>query len=312
MNLIFDTHAHYDDQSFNEDRKELLSGLFENGVGMVVNAGAAARSMPGILDLTLSYDFLYGAAGLHPCETYCCGDNRGEPVMYLTGMDGSDLHKRSLEDGRIPEGFLAALDRYEEQERITEQWQAGEREMAMMRALLTSSRFVAVGEIGLDYHYEDTQKQLQQEWFARQIALAREVNRPIIVHSRDAAADTLDMIRSEQARDVGGIIHCFSYGKEMAEQYLNLDFMIGIGGVVTYKNARKIKEVVEYVPMDHLVLETDCPYLAPTPFRGKRNDSTLIKYAAEAIGEIKGMEADAVIGITAENARRLFRIERES
>ena len=298
--MIFDTHAHYDDQAFDEDREELLSGLFENGVGYVLDASAAVRNMPFILELTKRYDFLYGSAGIHPCEAYQSGDNAGKPVMK----------KRTAGEWGFGPLVLKALDLYEEGEIITPDWRAGDREEQLIRAMLAEPKIMAVGEIGLDYHYEDTQKDVQKDWFARQICIAREFHKPIFVHSRDVAAETLDLIRAEKAQEVGGIIHCFSYSKEMAREYVDLGFLIGIGGVLTYKNAKKLKEVAAYVPMDHIVLETDCPYLAPSPFRGKRNDSSLIRYTAEVLAQIKGLSAEEVIQITEENACRVYNIPR--
>ena len=281
MGYIFDTHAHYDDHAFDEDRKEVLSGLFEQGVGLVMDASAAARNMPQILELTREYDFLYGSAGLHPCETYGCGDNLGKAVMH-----GED-------------------------EIITRDWTAGEREEQLIRQMLTQPKIQAVGEIGLDYHYDDTRKDVQKDWFARQIAIAREYAKPVFIHSRDAAADTLDMIRTEKAYENGGIVHCFSYSREVAAACVDLGFLIGVGGVVTYKNARKLKEVVSYLPLESIVLETDCPYLAPSPFRGKRNDSSMIRYTAEAIAALKGVPVQEVIDVTEENAMAVYRIRRQ-
>ena len=298
--MIFDTHAHYDDQAFDEDREELLSGLFENGVGCVMDASAAVRNMPFILELTKRYEFVYGSAGIHPCEAYQSGDNAGKPVMK----------KRKSSESSFGPQMLATLELYDEKEIITPDWRAGDREEQLIRAMLAEPKIMAVGEIGLDYHYEDTQKDVQKDWFARQIAIAREFHRPIFVHSRDAAADTLDMIRAEKAQEAGGIIHCFSYSKEMAREYVDLGFYIGIGGVLTYKNAKKLKEVAAYVPMDHIVLETDCPYLAPSPFRGKRNDSSLLCYVAEVLAQIKGLSAEEVIQITEENACRVYGIRK--
>ena len=293
--MIFDTHAHYDDQAFDEDRKELLSGLFSQGVGLVMEASAAARNMPQILQMTREYGFVYGSAGLHPCETYGCGDNMGQPVMRKPDPEDPEL--------------AGVLSRYSDDEVITEDWTAADREEQLIRAMLRQPKIQAVGEIGLDYHYEDTRKDVQKEWFARQIAIAREYGKPIFIHSRDAAADTLDMVKAEKADETGGIVHCFSYSREMAAAYVDLGFCIGIGGVVTYKNARKLKEVVSYLPMDAMVLETDCPYLAPAPFRGKRNESSLIRYTAEAVAAIRGIPAEDVIRITEENAKKVYRIE---
>ena len=311
MNLIFDTHAHYDDEAFNEDREEILSGLLEKGVGTAVNAAASARSMPRILQLSGSHDNLFMAAGLHPCEVYASGDNTGKNVMHLHDFDGRSFCEIWKHDKREScAKVLKVLEEYDGNEIIDTSWRAGSREEKLIRACLSDEKCVAVGEIGLDYHYDDTVKEVQKDWFSGQIALAREYNKPVIVHSRDAAADTLDMIKAEKCADAGGIIHCFSYSLEMAKIYMDLGFMIGIGGVVTYKNSAKIKDIVSYMPMEYMVLETDCPYLAPAPFRGKRNDSSLIKYVVQTVAALKGIPEDEVIGITHENACRVYRLNR--
>lgn len=170
------------------------------------------------------------------------------------------------------------------------------------------AKVVAVGEIGLDYYWDTPDRDIQKKWFIRQIEMARDVQLPLVIHSRDAAADTLDIMKTMDTESIGGVIHCFSYGKEMAREYLNMGFYLGVGGVVTFKNARKLKEVVEYTPMDRIVLETDCPYLAPVPFRGKRNSSFNLPYVAEEIAQIKGMSVDEVIRQATENTRKLYRL----
>jgi len=258
MNLIFDTHAHYDDKVFDEDREALLSGLSENGVGLVVNASARADEVQKVLDLAHKYDFIYASVGVHPSEVYELTD-----------------------------------DDYE-----------------MLYGALDDPKAVAVGEIGLDYHYDDTDKTKQKHWFERQIDLAKQKQMPLIVHSRDAAADTLEVIKSSRASEVGGVIHCFSYESEIAKIYLDMGFYIGIGGVLTFKNSRKLKEVVTMMPMEQMLLETDCPYLAPVPFRGERNDSTMIKYVVSVISQLKGIDEDEVRRITYENACRMYRIKK--
>ena len=261
MELIFDTHAHYDDAAFQEDRKEILSGLSEHGVGQVVDVSAALSGIPDVIALAREYEYVYAAVGVHPTETY--------------ELETSDIQK-------------------------VEQYAAD-----------PANKVVAIGEIGLDYHYPDTQKEKQKEWFAMQIDLAQRLNLPILVHSRDAAKDTLDMIKQNNAAKTGLVMHCFSYEPEMAKIYTDMGVYLGIGGVVTFKNARKLKEVVTQMPMERMLLETDCPYLAPEPFRGKRNDSTLIKYVAETIASLRGMRSEDVIGITAENARRFYGLQKE-
>lgn len=254
--MIFDTHAHYDDEAFNEDRDKLLLSLPENGIEAVVNVGASIQSTKNTLELMKKYSFVYGAAGVHPNETAELNEHLMDWLRHVAGKE----------------------------------------------------KVVAIGEIGLDYYWDQPEPEVQKHWFVRQLDLAREVNLPVIVHSRDAAKDTLDIIKAENARDMGGVIHCFSYSVEMAREYLSMGFYLGIGGVLTFNNAKKLKEVVDYMPMDQLVLETDCPYLSPVPNRGKRNSSLNLPYVVKAVSEIKGISEEEVIAVTRENARRMYRL----
>ena len=183
-----------------------------------------------------------------------------------------------------------------------------EADMDFLLEMAKNPKVVAIGEIGLDYHYEDTVREVQKKWFIRQLELAKEVKLPVVIHSRDAAQDTLDIMKDIHAEDIGGVIHCFSYGWEMAKIYLDMGFYLGIGGVVTFKNAKKLKEVVQRAPMERLVLETDAPYLAPEPYRGKRNASHYLKYVAEEIAALRSMAPDEVIHITEENGKQMYRI----
>lgn len=184
-----------------------------------------------------------------------------------------------------------------------------QKDIDILKDLSQQEKIVAIGEIGLDYYWDEPDRQIQKKWFEEQMNLAREVHLPIIIHSRDAAKDTRDMMAAAHAEDIGGVVHCYSYSKEMAREFLNMGFYLGVGGVVTFKNARNLKETVAYAPMDRIVLETDCPYLAPEPNRGKRNSSLNLVYVAKAIGEIKGISADEVIKVTEKNARKLYRMK---
>ena len=175
-----------------------------------------------------------------------------------------------------------------------------------LKDMARQPKVVAVGEIGLDYYWDEPDREIQKHWFVRQLRLAREVGLPVVIHSRDAAKDTLDIMKEQRAGDMGGVIHCFSYGVELAREYLSMGFYIGVGGVLTFKNAKKLKEVVEYMPMERLVLETDCPYLAPVPFRGKRNSSLNLPYVVQAVSQIKRIPEEEVIRITNENAKKLY------
>ncbi|NLU52278.1 MAG: TatD family hydrolase [Clostridiaceae bacterium] len=177
-----------------------------------------------------------------------------------------------------------------------------------IKALAGKEKVVAIGEIGLDYHYDFSPRDVQKEVFAKQIALARELNLPIIVHDRESHRDVLDILKSERAYETGGVLHCFSGSVEMAREAFELGFKIGIGGAVTFKNARKSIEVVQFAPLDMLLVETDCPYMTPEPYRGRRNWSGYIKLILQKMAEIKGIDYSEIEEATTNNAKRLFRV----
>ena len=258
--MIFDSHAHYDDEAFDKDRDCLLSTLEEQGVGCIVNVGASFQGAKDSVELSMRYPHVYAAVGVHP-------DHVGE------------------------------LD---------------EVKMQHLREMCTMEKTVAVGEIGLDYYWDKEKREIQKEWFVRQLRLAKELKKPVVIHSREAAADTMEILKAEVSKEISYEMHCYSYSPEMAAEYLKMGFYLGIGGVLTFKNAKKLKEVVEIAPIERLLLETDCPYLAPVPNRGKRNDSTNIHYVAEELARLKGMTPEEVIRITEENARRFYRISEEN
>ena len=255
--MIFDTHAHYDDEAFDEDRDQLLSSMKDGGVGCIVNVCASVGGFGGTLEWMKSYPFVYGAVGVHP-------DDAG--IMTQDTLDE-------------------------------------------IRRLSHMEKMVAIGEIGLDYywHKEEAEHKQQQEMFRAQMDIAREEKLPFMIHSRDAAEDTLNIVR-EYMKDgmYGGVIHCFSYSKEIAREYLNMGLYLGIGGVVTFKNSRKLKEVVEYAPLNQILLETDCPYMAPVPNRGKRNSSLYLPEVVKTIAEIKGVSCEEVVAVTESNAVKVL------
>ena len=253
--MIFETHAHYDDEQFDEDRRELLESMAAGGVGTIVNVSATYESCQKVVDMVQEYPFMYAAVGVHP-------DNVGS------------LNEETFAD---------------------------------MKKLFQKDKVVAVGEIGLDYYWDNESHELQKEWFIRQLDLARELDLPVLIHSRDAAADTMEIMK-EHAQGLDGVIHCYSYSKEMAKEYVKMGFYIGVGGVVTFKNGRRLKETVEEIPLESILLETDCPYLAPEPYRGKRNNSMYIKYVAKEIARLKGTTYEEVVAQTEENARKMYRL----
>lgn len=229
---------------------------------------------------------------------------RAEGVGMITDI-GADIAstKKAAELSKAYEFIYAVAGVHP-----SEVYSLEEADMDFLLEMAKNPKVVAIGEIGLDYHYEDTVREVQKKWFIRQLELAKETKLPVVIHSRDAAQDTLDIMKDIHAEDIGGVIHCFSYGWEMAKIYLDMGFYLGIGGVVTFKNAKKLKEVVQRAPMERLVLETDAPYLAPEPYRGKRNASHYLKYVAEEIAALRSMAPDEVIRITEENGKQMYRI----
>lgn len=254
--MIFDTHAHYDDEQFDSGREALLASLPDCGIKRVVNIGASIASTRNSIELAGKYDFIYAAVGVHPCE-------------------------------------IAELN---------------EEHFAWLRELTKLEKVVAVGEIGLDYYWdkEPEIQERQRYWFRRQMDLAREAGLPIVVHSREAAADTMQVMKEAHAEEIPGVIHCYSYSPEMALEFIKMGYYIGIGGVVTFKNAKKLKETVEKIPLERILLETDCPYMAPEPHRGKRNDSRNIPYIVAKIAELKQVTPDEVERITWQNAMNFY------
>ncbi|MBY8914752.1 TatD family hydrolase [Bacillus sp. YC2] len=181
-------------------------------------------------------------------------------------------------------------------------------DLSWIKELSSHEKVVAIGEMGLDYHWDKSPKDIQKEVFRKQIALAKEVDLPIIIHNRDATEDVVTILKEEGAEQVGGIMHCFTGSAEVAQQCMDMNFYISFGGPVTFKNAKKPKEVAKEIPNDRLLIETDCPFLTPHPFRGKRNEPSYVKYVAEQLAELKGMTYEEIASITTENAKRLFRM----
>lgn len=251
--MIFETHAHFDDNAFDADREELIRTLPEKGIHKIINVGASIESTKTTIALAEKYDDIYAAVGVHPSD-------------------------------------IAGLN---------------EESFAWLKEQTQNAKTVAVGEIGLDYYWdkEPVVQEQQRYWFRRQLGLAAECNLPVIIHSREAAEDTMHILKEYTMR---GVIHCYSYSPEMAKEFVKMGYYIGVGGVVTFKNAKKLKESVQQIPLEHILLETDCPYMAPEPHRGKRNDSSYIPYVVAKIAELKGVSTEEVERITWDNAMRLF------
>ncbi len=287
--MIFDTHAHYDDRAFDEDRDEIIASLEENGVGRIVNVTSTYGSLDVSLGLAERYEHVYSSAGLHPTEIYDL-DNE------IAGQAG-DI-SRDGEAGK-PEG----IGKSEGLELINSD------ALHKVEDMCAHPKVVAIGEIGLDYHYDDTDEALQKAYFDAQLEMSLRLDMPVIIHSRDAAADTLEFMRGHAKKGGRGVIHCFSYSYEMAAEYVKMGYFIGIGGVVTFKNARKVKEIAAKIPLEYIVLETDCPYLAPVPHRGERNCSIYLDQVAKEIATLRGITAKEVRDATWNNGCRLYGME---
>ena len=278
---IFDTHAHLCDAAFDDEREAIIADLGAHGVGAFTEIGFDLPSSRAALALAERYPQVYAAVGFHPDHSDHLRDENVETLRQMVEND---------------------------------------------------QKIVAIGEIGLDYHYTregilrraaasgqepdpeslataDPEPEIQKACFRRMLQLARALGLPINVHSREAAQDTYDLIVEEHAYENSGIIHCFGYPVEMAERFVKLGLYVGVGGVVTFKNARKLKEVVARIPIERIVLETDCPYMAPVPKRGTRNDPRNLPYVVEEIAALRQMDPAEVIRITSENAKRVYRIE---
>ncbi len=253
---IFDTHAHYDDERFDDCRDELLNSLKDNGVGYIINNSTdLEESAEKCLKMSADHGFCYTAVGIHP--------------------ESVETKEATVDEARL-------------------------------RELVTDPKVVAIGEIGLDYYWSTERKEQQREVFRRQCMFANELNLPVIVHDREAHGDTLDILREVKPK---GSLHCFSGSREMALELVKLGMYIGVGGVVTFNNARKLVETVEAVPLERLLLETDAPYLSPVPYRGKTCHSAYIYYTASRISEIKNIDVSEVLKVTSDNAKTLFSIK---
>ena len=255
MNLIFDTHAHYDDEVFDADREALLASMPENGVGLIVDPGCDLDTSRRAVEIAEQYPHVYAAVGWHPenCAPYT---------------------RESLDT---------------------------------LRAWAKDPKVVAIGEIGLDYYWEQNPpREFQQEVFRDQLALAQELGLPVIVHDRDAHGDTMELLCKYRPK---GVVHCFSGSVEIEQELIKRGWYLGFDGPLTYKNAKKTVEVAKIVPLDRVLLETDSPYMAPVPVRGTRNDSRNVSHIAAKFAEIRGMSTDEIIALTNENGRRFFGIQ---
>ncbi len=252
MNFLYDTHAHLDNEQFDDDRKEVIEKIRQSNVGLVNNIGSSMESSYASIELAEKYDFIRAVVGVHPSEVY---DMRDADIDAL-------------------------------------------------RKMAEHPSVVAIGEIGLDYHYDDTDPVLQKKWFRRQLDLAKELGMPVVIHDRDSKGECIEILREKEITN--GVVHCFSGGADAAKILVDMGFHISFTGVVTFKNAKRAIEALKIIPIDRIFIETDCPYMAPEPYRGTRNDSSLVCHIAEKIAEIKNLSYEEVVDITTKNAIEFF------
>ena len=259
---FFDSHSHYNDEKFNEDREQIIKETYEAGVTKFVCAGYNIDSSLFSLEMSKKYEFIYSICGISPNDI-----PQSEQQLWKDIDEISQIVKNNK-----------------------------------------SKKLVAIGEIGLDYYWNKENKELQKQAFIKQIELANELELPIVIHSRDASVDTLDIIRNNKVKKAG-IFHCCQLNQELVRQALELGYYISFAGPITFKNSKNAPEIIKMVPIDRILIETDSPYLSPDPNRGKRNDCRNVKYVAQKIADVKGLTVEEVAQKTYENAMRIFNIE---
>lgn len=278
---LFDSHAHYDDKKFDEDREKIIKEVFESGVTKFVSAGYSLQSSKKAVELANKHDFIYATVGISPND------------IPEEGLDEEELKEKTDKEKR--ELFSKSLEIFHKQ-------------LKEIEDLAKNKKVVAIGEIGLDYHWNTQNKELQKQVFIKQIELANKLNLPIVIHTREAVMDTLDILKNIKRPIKPGVFHCCPLNVELVKEALKIGFYISCAGPVTFKNSKNAEEVVKMIPIDRVLIETDSPYLAPEPVRGSRNDSRNVRYIAQKVAEYKNVSLEELCMCTYENARRVFEI----
>jgi TatD DNase family protein len=257
---LFDSHAHLDDEKFNEDREEVIKQIKESGVTKLVSAGYSLEGSKKAKELSEKYDFIYSTAGISPNDI-----PQTEEELWIMLDEIKEIAKES-------------------------------------------KKIVAIGEIGLDYYWNQENKELQKLAFIKQIELANEMKLPIVIHTREAVMDTIEILKQNEVV-LKGVFHCCPLNRELVKEALKLGFYISFAGPVTFKNSKNADEIITMVPDEKMLIETDSPYLSPEPLRGKRNNSTNVKYIAQKIADVKKIDVEEVANITYQNSERIFNIK---
>lgn len=280
---LFDTHAHYNDEKFDEDRKEIIKSVYEYGVENLVNAGYSLESSKKALEIAKSYDWMYVICGISPNDIPDNKENIDNQIV--------ELRKTIVDYYR--QSNVESVDNVNKKTANT---------------VNMSKKIVAIGEIGLDYYWNKENKELQKYAFKSQIELANSLNLPIVIHTREAVDDTIKILKNEIKAEKCGIFHCCPLNRELVKEALKLGFYISFAGPVTFKNSKNADEIINMVPVDKMVIETDSPYLSPEPNRGKRNDSRNVYYIAEKIAKVRNISVEEVAEQTYKNAKNIFNI----
>ena len=278
---LFDTHAHYNDEKFDNDRKQVIQDIYNSNVTMLINAGYSVESSINGVEIAKDYDWMFNIVGVSPND-------------IAESIDEIDKQISSIEN-------LVKKD-----QNIVEDVESDTAES--LNIVNNNRKIVAIGEIGLDYYWNKENKELQRYAFIKQIELANKYNLPIVIHTREAVDDTIDILKNKIEATKKGIFHCCPLNRELVKQALKMGFYISFAGPVTFKNSKNANEIIQMVPLDKMVIETDSPYLAPEPHRGTRNDSRNVKYIAEKIANVKEMSLEDIAKITYKNAMKIFEI----
>lgn len=278
---LFDTHAHYNDEKFDNDRKQVIQDIYNSNVTMLVNAGYSVESSIKGVEIAKDYDWMFNIVGVSPND-------------IAEGVDEIDKQISRIE-------YLVKKD-----QNIVKDVESDTAES--LNIVNNNRKIVAIGEIGLDYYWNKENKALQKYAFIKQIELANKYNLPIVIHTREAVDDTIDILKNKIEATKKGVFHCCPLNRELVKQALKMGFYISFAGPVTFKNSKNANEIIQMVPLDKMVIETDSPYLAPEPNRGTRNDSRNVKYIAEKIANVKEMSLEDIAKITYKNAMKIFEI----
>jgi len=257
--MFFDSHAHFDDEKFNEDRYELIEKCYKEGITNIVTAGYSAKSSLEALNIANKYDFIYSTAGVSPND-------------------------------------------------IDETIEKIDENIKKIESIAKDKKVIAIGEIGLDYYWNKENSNLQKYAFIKQIELANKLNKPIVIHTREAVNDTLEILKKHMVTKKG-VFHCCPLNRELVKEAIKLGYYISLAGPVTFKNSKNADEIINLIPENRILIETDSPYLAPEPYRGTRNNSINVKYIAEKIAKVKEIPIEEIAKITSENAKKIFEIK---